>query len=91
MDVRAGDSRPRYSAPWPTLSIHWQYEGRTITFSWVAEQAVVLSRVYALAFTQDGQMLLVGERSNPDYWLHGGGIEPGERAEASRPESGASA
>ena len=63
------------------LTHYGQREGRTITFRWLAEQAVVLNRVYALAFTRNGQMLLVGERSNPDYWLPGGGIEPGESAE----------
>ena len=60
---------------------HWQRGGRTITFSWLDEQTVVLDRVYALAFTQNGQMLLVGKRPNPDYWLPGGGVEPGESAE----------
>ncbi len=60
---------------------HWQRGGRTITFSWLDEQTVVLDRVYALAFTRNGQMLLVGKRPNPDYWLPGGGVEPGESAE----------
>lgn len=59
----------------------WQHEGRTFTFTWVGYEPVSLNRVYALAFTAEGQMLLVGERSNPEYWLPGGGVEPGESAE----------
>lgn len=64
------------------LTHHWHHEGRTVTFTWLAERTVTLNRVYALAFTPGGQMLLVRERSNPDYWLPGGGIEPGESPEA---------
>ncbi len=39
---------------------------------------MTLSRVYALAFTAKGEMLLVGDGVSPDYWLPGGGVEAGE-------------
>lgn len=56
----------------------WHHEGRIITFAWVGERSVNLRRVYALAFTAAGEMLLVGDGSGPPYWLPGGGIEAGE-------------
>jgi 8-oxo-dGTP pyrophosphatase MutT (NUDIX family) len=64
------------------LTNQWQYQGRTITFSWVGDADVALSRVYALAFTPDGKLLLVGGApGDPDYWLPGGGIESDETPE----------
>lgn len=57
----------------------WEYEGRVITFRWLGDVEVAVSRVYALAFAPDGRMLLVTD--DPDdglYWLPGGGIEAGE-------------
>lgn len=61
---------------------HWQHDGRTITFTWVGDADVVIARVYALAFTPDGKMLLVGGRPvDPGYWLPGGGVEVGETPE----------
>ena len=60
----------------------WQHHGRTITFSWVGEADVVVSRVYALAFTSDRKLLLVGGGpGDPGFWLPGGGIEEGETPE----------
>lgn len=61
---------------------HWTSNGRTITFTWLGNVEVEPARVYALAFTPDGQMLLVS--SGPDdhqYWLPGGGVEAGETPE----------
>lgn len=61
------------------LVVAWQHEGRIITFSWVGDTPVPLRRVYALAFTETGEMLLVGDDSGT-YWLPGGGVEAGETA-----------
>lgn len=61
-------------------SVHkWEYQGRTITFTWMGDIDVPLTRVYALAFTDDGRILLVGTfQGESEYWLPGGGIEAGE-------------
>ena len=65
-----------------------QYQGRTLTHTWVGDAAVVPSRVHALAFTAAGDILLVGgppvapgtpnAPDDTELWLPGGGIEPGE-------------
>lgn len=59
----------------------WRHEGQIITFSWVGDVPVFLRRVYTLAFTRAGEMLLVGDETGA-FWLPGGGIEgvetPGE-------------
>ena len=61
---------------------HGEHEGRTTTFTWVGDAAVMPSRVYAFAFTPDGDMLLVcGAPQDPELWLPGGGIEAGESPE----------
>ena len=61
----------------------WQHNGRTLTFTWVGNKDVRVTRVYALAFTSDGKMLLVGGGpGDPGYWLPGGGIEDGEKPES---------
>ena len=61
----------------------WQYRGRTITFSWAGDAEVVPARAYALAFTAEGKMLLVGGApGDSGCWLPGGGIERGETPEA---------
>ena len=60
----------------------WRHQGRTITFSWVGEADIQVSRVYALAFTSDRKLLLVGGGpGDPEFWLPGGGIEIGETCE----------
>ena len=57
----------------------WQYQGRTITFSWIGTANVNPSRVYALAFTHDHRLLLVSDGLDDSlFWLPGGGIENGE-------------
>jgi 8-oxo-dGTP pyrophosphatase MutT (NUDIX family) len=57
----------------------WQYQDRTITFSWIGAADVNPSRVYALAFTVDHRLLLVSDGvGNPQFWLPGGGIENDE-------------
>ncbi|MDP6778897.1 MAG: NUDIX hydrolase [Candidatus Latescibacteria bacterium] len=64
------------------LEHQWHHRGRTITFTWVGETDVAPARVYALAFTQEGKMLLVGGGpGDPGFWLPGGGIEAGETPE----------
>ncbi len=61
-----------------TLVHEWEYEGRIITFSWMGDIDMPLTRVYAFAFTDDGEILLVGDfRGESEYWLPGGGIEAG--------------
>lgn len=65
-----------------SLVNHWTANGRTITFTWLGNVEVEPTRVYALAFTPDGKLLLVS--SGPDdhqYWLPGGGVEAGETPE----------
>jgi ADP-ribose pyrophosphatase YjhB (NUDIX family) len=60
-----------------------QYQGRTITHTWVGEAAGVPARVHTLAFTADGEILLVGGApGGAEWWLPGGGIEVGESPEA---------
>ena len=57
-----------------------QYQGRTITHTWVGDADVAPARVHALAFTAGGAILLVGAAPDEGFWLPGGGIEPGESA-----------
>ena len=62
---------------------HQEYQGRTLTHTWVGAAAVVPSRVHALAFTADGRIVLVGGApGDGGFWLPGGGIEAGESPEA---------
>ena len=57
----------------------WEHEGEIIAFSWLGNVDVRPDRVYALAFTPEGDMLLVtDEKWFPAGWLPGGGIEKGE-------------
>jgi ADP-ribose pyrophosphatase YjhB (NUDIX family) len=64
------------------LTHRWDYQGRTITFTWLGEVDVVSCRVYGLAYTTDARMLLVGGGPGDlDWWLPGGGVEDGETPE----------
>jgi 8-oxo-dGTP pyrophosphatase MutT (NUDIX family) len=58
-----------------------EYQGRTITHTWVGDAEVAPSRVHTLAFTAEGRMLLVGGAPVEGLWLPGGGIEAGESPE----------
>ena len=61
------------------LAHTWQYQDRTITFSWIGSANVKPSRVYALAFTVDHRLLLVSDGLDDSlFWLPGGGIENAE-------------
>lgn len=60
----------------------WHRDGETTMFSWVGEDpAAAAARVYALAFTGDGGILLVGDEDEEQWWLPGGGVEDGESDE----------
>lgn len=57
-------------------------QGKSVTLTWVDHPPVDPSRVYALAFTPKSEILLVsGGYNDPERWLPGGGIEPGETPE----------
>jgi ADP-ribose pyrophosphatase YjhB (NUDIX family) len=68
-----------------TASHEWEHDGRTTTFTWLGDApGIVPARVYALAFDDEGRILLVGVGSEDDdswWWLPGGGVEQGESAE----------
>jgi len=58
---------------------HRESQGGTITYAWIGDADVVPARVQTLAFTTDGDMLLVGGApGDAELWLPGGGIEAGE-------------
>ena len=63
----------------------WAHDGRTTTFTWVEDgehDGREPARVYALAFDEAGRILLVGDgRHDQEWWLPGGGVEPGETAD----------
>ena len=59
----------------------WRHEGRDITFTWLGKADVAPQRVYAFAFTDSGEMLLVREVGQTVYVLPGGGVEAGEDAQ----------
>lgn len=60
----------------------WDHDGRTTTFTWIGhDPGIVPARVYALAFTRVGQIVLVGGDDPVQWWLSGGGVEEGESAE----------
>jgi ADP-ribose pyrophosphatase YjhB (NUDIX family) len=60
----------------------WRYSDRTVTYTWLGSVDKVVARVYALAYTHEGTMLLVGGAADAGYWLPGGGVEVGESPEA---------
>lgn len=63
-------------------SHEWEHDGLVHTFTWVGDEERTCERVYALAFDENGRMLLVGD-DGPDqlFWLPGGGVEAGESDE----------
>lgn len=66
-----------------TEYIHdWEHEGVIVTFTWLGDVEVHPDRVYAIAFTPEGKMLLVtDDKWKPKAWLPGGGVEAGETPE----------
>jgi ADP-ribose pyrophosphatase YjhB (NUDIX family) len=59
-----------------------EIQGRTVTFTWVGHTEAEPARVHALAFTSEHEILLVsGGPEDPNRWLPGGGVEPGESPE----------
>jgi 8-oxo-dGTP pyrophosphatase MutT (NUDIX family) len=68
------------------LDHDWHHNGRVTRFIWVGDEDVEISRVYAVAFTSDGLILLVGGVEGDAGWpglcLPGGGVEDGETPEA---------
>lgn len=44
-------------------------------------EGIAPARVYALAFTSEGEILLVGGPGDTPWWLPGGGLEEGESPE----------
>ena len=54
---------------------------KEVSLSWVGQTQEEAARVYALAFTPGGQILLVSGGPDPGYFLPGGGVEAGESAE----------
>lgn len=51
-------------------------------FSWVGhDPGIAPARVYALAFTREGRIVLVSGEDPCRWWLPGGGVEAGESAE----------
>ncbi len=59
-----------------------EQDGRVVTLTWVGDVDVTPKRVYAIGFTEAGDILLVGEGPwGPGYWLPGGGVEDGESSE----------
>jgi ADP-ribose pyrophosphatase YjhB (NUDIX family) len=66
----------------PEFVHEWVEDGKTVTFSWLGDVDVAPDRVYALAFTPEGKMLMVTDaRTDPGCWVPGGGVEAGETAE----------
>ena len=62
--------------------VHHRDKEYEITYTWVGDADVVPARVQTLAFTAEGEMLLVGgSPSGTELWLPGGGIEFGESPE----------
>jgi ADP-ribose pyrophosphatase YjhB (NUDIX family) len=73
-DERAADLAPH----------DWAHDGRVTRFTWLgrAEQEAIAARVYAIGFTGDARILLVGSGASADFWwLPGGGVENGESEE----------
>lgn len=59
-----------------------EFQGKAVTLTWAGQTDAAPARVYALAFTAMHELLLVsGGPADPDRWLPGGGVEPGETAE----------
>jgi len=57
-------------------------QGRDVTLTWVGQTTIQPAHAYALAFTAEYEILLVsGGPDDPDRWLPGGGVEPGETPE----------
>jgi ADP-ribose pyrophosphatase YjhB (NUDIX family) len=60
----------------------WVHDGRVTRFCWLGLVDVVVDRVYAFAFLESGDLLLVSDAvTSPACWLPGGGVERGESVE----------
>jgi 8-oxo-dGTP pyrophosphatase MutT (NUDIX family) len=60
------------------------HDGRITTFTWLGkvDSNTSIARVYAIGFTKDGKILLVGSGdASESWWLPGGGVENGESQE----------
>jgi ADP-ribose pyrophosphatase YjhB (NUDIX family) len=53
-----------------------------VTYTWLGSVDKVAARVYAIAYSNEGKMLVVGGAADAGYWLPGGGVEEGESPEA---------
>ncbi len=61
---------------------YWHFNGVDYVFTWLERAPVPARRVYGLAFTDGGRILLVAEHPYSEHFLlPGGGVEEGEQPE----------